>query len=183
LCCHLFRLPRFSPGRGAEKSEVVKAPSENQRLQQDIKSIRRGRSSQGGECALKKQNQLLQSENQRLRRLLGNTSSATNADSGAEGESSTARTNSGCVKDATTNQSAARSYGVDALAQHGRWPASQQSLSLLQNHAGTSVRADEGRSAHFARLSGFDLLRLFYSRFDVACHSYKNAVYCDYEEN
>ena len=94
------------PGGGAEKSEVVKAPSENQRLQQDLKSIRAEVDRLKEEnAALKKQNQLLQSENQRLRRLLGNTSSATNADSGAEGESSTgSNEQAAAAKDATTNQ-------------------------------------------------------------------------------
>src|SRR5438445_515747 len=60
----------WSFGSGAEKSDVAKAPAENQKLQQELKAIRaeieRLKEENG---ALKKQNQLLQSENQRLRRL------------------------------------------------------------------------------------------------------------------
>ena len=93
------------PGSGAEKSEVAKTPSENQRLQQDLKTIRADVDRLKEEnAALKKQNQLLQSENQRLRRLLGTTSSA-NADSSAESESATGSSEQVvAAKDATTNQ-------------------------------------------------------------------------------
>ena len=93
-------------GSGADKSDFAKAPAEGQKLQEELKSIRaevdRLKEENG---ALKKQNQLLQSENRQLRRLLGNTPSATNANSSAEVETSAdASEQAAAPKDATTNQ-------------------------------------------------------------------------------
>jgi len=90
---------------GAEKSDTATGPEDPQKLQQELKSVRaQVERAREENLALKKQNQLLQAENQQLRRLLGNTLATTNTSTRAETEGSNPPSEAAPVKTPATNQ-------------------------------------------------------------------------------